>query len=509
MNRGLLFLVLLVVAQPAQAQPSVPPCNPAPKTYIDLWCSRIGEIKNARAGFRDGFRDDIERAVRLNGRNLPAFLLFAQARSRAIDLKQVEDARIDKQVGAPGNTAGSTSAVSKGSVPSILGFAVENGALTQSAEGTKVTLRGTLVGWLDLLQNQGFIASYEDDAAFTRQLRRVSYSLTLNTDTTVTPQADSSGGLSLDAVRKQIKQTDQQLSGYSVRLAILDKRDPRDAVNRRAVATVLDTQGVALLKSDDPFEAFFNSAEYEEKWKVETTDLLADTNRTLSDDDIERVLYRQLEAVRLLMIDRIPQFDERVAGFLRTLQSFDKARVRVFEEMQKRPLVALEYVNAREVDVPDRHTVRFIAEGQMGPRLDLTANVSWTMQSALPSAVASDSGLGLRDFQAAAQLDIPLADAQKRVASGTGIGTPVFGIAYLSQKLTERASVTFAGQSFALDPGWIHVVQARVSIPVKGSGLKVPLSLSLANRTELIREKTLRGHIGLTFDMDVLSALIK
>jgi hypothetical protein len=316
--------------------------------------------------------------------------------------------------------------------------------------------------------------------------------------------------LSPDAIRKQIKQTDQQLAGYSVRLAIVDKRDPRDALNRRAIATVLDTQGVALLKSDNAFMDFFDSKEYEITWLEDTITLLSDRDRTLSADDVQRILYRQLEAVRLLMVNRVPDFDEKVGRVLLALQAFDKARVRVFEEMQKRPLVALEYVNAREVDVPDRHTFRLIAEGQMGPRLDLTANVSWTMQSALASAIpTSDSGLGLRDFQAAAQLDIPLANVQKRVAGGTGIGTPVFGVAYLSQKLTDKASVTFAGQNFALDPGWIHVVQARVSIPVKGSGLKVPLSLSLANRTELIREKTLRGHIGLTFDMDVLSALIK
>jgi len=37
--------------------------------------------------------------------------------------------------------------------------------------------------------------------------------------------------------------------------------------------------------------------------------------------------------------------------------------------------------------------------------------------------------------------------------------------------------------------------------------MKIPLSLSLANRSDLIKEKTVRGHIGVTFDMDVLSAL--
>ncbi len=39
---------------------------------------------------------------------------------------------------------------------------------------------------------------------------------------------------------------------------------------------------------------------------------------------------------------------------------------------------------------------------------------------------------------------------------------------------------------------------------VKGSGVKVPVSFTLANRTELIKEKEVRGTIGVTFDFDSL-----
>jgi hypothetical protein len=38
---------------------------------------------------------------------------------------------------------------------------------------------------------------------------------------------------------------------------------------------------------------------------------------------------------------------------------------------------------------------------------------------------------------------------------------------------------------------------------VKGSGVKVPLSVTASNRTELIKEKAnLSAAIGLTFDLD-------
>jgi hypothetical protein len=512
MKAAVLSVLLLAGPVSAFAQPTTPPCTRPARTYQDMWCARIADIlaeKNKGPSPGLALADRIGNLVEVSGPNLRAFLLYAQARSRSLDLRMVEDARIDKQVGAPGNTSGSSSAVSKGSVPAILGFAVENGALTQSTTGSTVTFRGNLVGWLDLVQNQGFIAAYQDDSPIVRQLRRVSYSLSLNMDSAAVVAAPESGlgGLSPDAIRAQFQQIDQQLAGYSVRFAIWDQRDPRAEPNRAAVGNLLDTAGVRVLKSTDFLDSVLTSNEYLEKWLPETADQLSQPG--LTDRQIEKVLYQRLEAIRIVMVNRIPDFDEHVTKTLLALEGFDKARAGVFQAMQKRPLVAFEYVNAREPDLPDRSTLRFIAEGQMGPRLDLTANVAWTIQHSgtvtLPEPATID---GTRDFQAAAQLEIPLGSVEARTSGTTGIGPPVFGVAYLSQKLTESAAISFAGNSFTLEPGWIHVLQAKVTFPVKGSGVKIPLSVSLANRTELIREQTIRGHIGLTFDMDVLSAAL-
>jgi len=398
--------------------------------------------------------------------------------------------------------------VSKGSVPAILGFAVASGARSQAASGTQVSVRGNLVGWLDLIKNQGFIASYEDDAPFVRGLRRVSYSLTLNTD----PNSDAAaspaglGGFTPEAIRTQLKETQQQLAGYSIRFAIVDQRDPRTAANRAAVATQLEATEVGVLRADDFTKVLFNSREYNREWLPETAKLL--NNLGLSEATMKAILYRQIEVMRRLALSRIDHFNERVGNALSALQAFDAARVRVFEAMQKRPLVAFEYVNARAPNLPERSTLRLVAEGQWGPRIDLTANGAVTLQHAGSTAGPSPVDLGgVRDVQVAAQLEVPLGNAQQRVASIGGIGTPVVGVAYLSEKLNDVGIVSFAGNSFTLEPGWIHVVQASLTIPVKGSGIKIPLSVSVANRSELIKEKTVRGHIGLTLDLDVLSAL--
>lgn len=495
---------MLLAAVPAGAQTCVSP----PVTYQDQWCGKIKAIAAIPKTALDR-QSQVEEQIILQGDNLGAFLLYAQAKAKTIDIRQLEDVRTDKQVGSPGNSSGSPNAVSKGAVPSVLGFAVENGALTQAVSGTTVTLRGNLVGWLDLFQNQGFIEAYEDDSAIVRQLRRVSYSFTLNTDTVADVDTSSSGfgGFSPEAIRDQLRDAAEQLASYSVRVAIWDQRDPRATRNRAAVATMLDTKGRAFLNSIHFLDPALNSDDYSRKWIPETAAILKDN--ALTEKQVEKLLYERLELMRLFMSGRIENFDEQVTKALLALEGFNQARVKVFQAMQKRPLVAFEYVNTRDKDLPNLSTLRAIAEGQWGPRLDLTANVAWTLQGAgtvtAPAPQSFDGGL--RDFQAAVQLEVPLKSITSSLLSTSGIGTPVLGVAYLSQKLTTTSAISFSGNSFTLEPGWIHVLQAKLTIPVRNSGMKIPLSFSVANRSDLLEERIVRGHVGLTFDMDVLSAL--
>jgi hypothetical protein len=210
------------------------------------------------------------------------------------------------------------------------------------------------------------------------------------------------------------------------------------------------------------------------------------------------------------MINRIDGFEDEVARNLLALNAYDKARRRLFETIRKRPLFAFEYVNAKARDLPDSSTVRFIGEGQWGSRVDLTANAAMTFQHAgtVPLPEPKDVG-GRRDFQLAGQMDVPLGSLEKRVSAGAGIGAPVVGVALLVQNLTDRAAVSFAGNTFTIDKGLIVAVQGKVTVAVKGSGVKIPLSISYANRTEMLKEKDVRGHIGVTFDMDVLSSVVR
>ncbi|HUS08687.1 MAG TPA: hypothetical protein VMZ52_20450 [Bryobacteraceae bacterium] len=470
------------------------------RVFREIYSGTIDEIEALNRSARTGITDEVEKAVDVQAHQ-GAFLRYI--RGLSLEYQLIEDARTDKQVGNVGASSGSTSLVSKGSVPAIFGFAVEHGALTQAVNSTTATFRGNLVGWLDLVQNQGFIDSYVDNSPVVRQMRRLSYSFTLDTSRTA-GAAPAGPPLTPEAVRRQARQTGQQLTNYSARLAIWDQRDPRTAENRKAANNLLTKFGAPVLQSDNFLNPIFKSDEYL-AWLERAKFRLSAGGLTRR--EIALLLYQYMEELRLFMAARIPDLESKAEEALSAREAFDRTRLKVFKAMQKKPLVALEYLNTRLPTLPDLSTFRLITEGQFGP-LDMTANVAWTVQNS--GIVSTPEPLklgGFRDFQIAAEGEFPLGKQVKAVSSGSAFGNLSLAFAYLSEKLGDKSAVAFSGYNFMVDPGWIHVGQIKLTIPVKGSGIKIPLSLSFANRTELIKEKKdIRAHIGLTFNLDALAA---
>ena len=89
-----------------------------------------------------------------------------------------------------------------------------------------------------------------------------------------------------------------------------------------------------------------------------------------------------------------------------------------------------------------------------------------------------------------------------------GMGPSTLTFAGKYQRLTSNA-VAFDGTVLPLTKGDIAAGQVKLTIPIKDSGIKIPISVTFASRTELVREKEVRGNFGFTFDLDTLFAKFK
>jgi hypothetical protein len=411
------------------------------------------------------------------------------------DLAKVELARTDVQPGATASASGSSSLVSKGSGPSYFAAAVETGGLLKSVNGTSTTFQGNLIGILDAMSSKGYLAAYEDHQV-TRFLRRFSFSFTLKNSDSEAAASDDSGPSS---IKSRVEQLNRRLEQYSVRAIVgRHRRDPRDEANATALRKMMDTRGQDLLAALDEALSDLQLSDSYLDWISESVTELKAAPRPFLDG----VLIRRLNLLVDLANREVEGFPAAALRAYQTYATFLSARDTVLENIEKRKLFAVEYVNSREALDLERSTARFIGEGKKG-RWDLTVNAAYTADH------EGGSAFRFRDFQIGAEAGRPLGDRLLRGQPSGPNGNPVLSFGFLYERLAESATVTFGDKALRAPPGNLYIGQLRLTLPVGRSGVKVPLSVSLSNRNEMIVEKQIRGHIGFTFNFDAIASAVR
>lgn len=442
-------------------------------------------------------------------------LLVARTKDGAY-LTEAEEARTDKQQGAGPSSSGSTSLVVKGGAPAILGLAVENGALTQTMTGSTITFRGNPVGIVEALANKGYLEGYRLDDPTTRLLRKTSFSFSFDTE-----RGDMPGTLTASR---------QQLSQFSFRYEFVNHRDPRRGEFRKDWDSFVAGDGQLMAKLVDVAQEVVFARDPKDNpigfvdpkldaWYSDTLKALT----AASSDEVQRVLLERYYALPTedLTGDTgvfISEFDEQFDRFLAARQS-------VLDKVAKGSIFTFEYTGTREVNTPDLSNFRFIGETSFGKNIDFTSNASFTIFNKRPEGTGAGR---VRDFQFAAQMDVPLGDVVK------GYGPFVLSLAGRYERLREGApmdpammTADMTGDMMSgmrrrqdgagmemmmmpmLPPGDLGIGQIKLTIPIKGTGVKIPLSITFANRTEAIMEREVRGNFGITFDLDTLFTKFK
>ena len=395
-------------------------------------------------------------------------------------LQVLEERRADKQIGdASGVAAGSTSLVSKGGTPAILAVAVENGALTQDITGTTVTFRGTPASLVKAVQNTGYFDTLRTDDAAVAVLQRFSFSASF----------DTSRGLADDA--QPVFTADRgQFAGASIRIAAIDNKDPRSAVNDQRWNNFSFTLGNL---NDAALRAFtaLRADQVVVDWEIATQRAIAAAN----DEQVDAVVRAQFLALAALEI--APATRAAVLDAGKEFEGLLKRRTDVLDDIAGGGQLVFDLAYQKPATGPTSGNLKVV--GSVGRSILLTGNLSATFyMGEVP--VGSDT---VRDIQGAVQLDVPFGDPE-------GIGRYVFSVATKVQHMPDDL-VADEGTLFPGTKGTIWLGQAKLSIPIRGSAAKIPLSVTLANRTELIAEKKVfaRAQVGFSYDLDAVLSRFK
>ena len=410
-------------------------------------------------------------------------------------LVEVSEARLDKQMGASSLNGVSPSLVTHGGVPAILGFAVENGGLEQTTNNNAITFRGNPIGLINAFKNKGFLENIKDSESdpLQRFLKKTSFAFTFNTDRGREPGTFTGSS--------------QQLASVSARIELINRRVPslyiKDWENFIAdqaqnLSDVIDAQVKVIFDqrgrwNDEAMRIWFDQLQ---------VDLAA-----ASDAEVSSVLQGALNEIPFN--DLSPKTVTALQSIGEALRLYKSGRDGFVEKVNSGTVLTFEYLNKREVNDPDTSNFMIIAEkGTAGGGVNFTFNGSLTMFNNLTSLrnfVIANPTLPqprrVRDFQFAGGIDIPFGNVRE-------FGQFVFFASGKYERLLENAT-TDIGQVLPNTKGDIGFVQMGLKIPVAKSGFKIPVSITFANRTELIKERTIKGNFGFTLDLDKVFSKFK
>jgi hypothetical protein len=409
-----------------------------------------------------------------------------------------EEQRIDKQVEEPGSAGGSGSAVNKGSVPWLFGLALEHGAVTQSVENNSIVFRGNIANVASALKNKDYIQSYlklHSENALVRNIAAVSFSVSFLTS--------------------QPTLSTNTLAGYSFHYDIYNHRDPRDkrwdplwtAARARMGSAVPNASGALrdILMKD--FKTEFANWQQQAEAKIRALPTKA------SDVDI-RAALKSIANDLLGIVQASPKVLAIVAEVAKAIAENEQIKNDVVTKINRSPILSFEYNEVQQssgATVPATTPAGTVTAPASIPNLSnfnlifglyVIAGSQFTLNAGttLFNSLLAGSNVGrVRDYRVSGQFDIPLPEI-------ANIGKPTLSFSglylhLLAEPLGQQVKVNDVAVSRT---GGIAFFQSKLTIPAKGSGVKIPISLTIANRTELIKEKDIRGTAGITFDLDSL-----
>jgi hypothetical protein len=439
-------------------------------------------------------------------------------------VERFEASRSDKQSGASGAAAGSTSVVAQGPVARVLSFAAEHGALTRSIADQVITVRGNLAGVPSALLRQNVfpycagderLGGYCVGNSLLSALRRVSFAVSFDPtrDEAAIPATAAEGAegpvtpVTFDANRGEI-------AGGSVRIEIWNKRDVTSpefvAAWRNTVGKAMDAAATDLLSAAGDFAARVSNAAGYEDWRVASLARV----RTAGQDRalLIAALRASLDALMPIVRTAVPDYESRAREALAAYGRFFLAQDELIDSLAMKNVLAVEFTNTRPAGQVPTSEFRLIADVPLTRVTKLVANGAFSIYDSVPAAAAARVDR-VRDLRVGLQLDHALGNLS--ILGPATVSAAMFFQNQRTPTLLEVnpanpvPNVTFIGlpdtaTHVFTETGNIWLGQAKLSIAPPNSSVKVPLAFTYSNRTELVDKPAWAAQVGVTYDFDSL-----
>lgn len=484
--------------------------------------------KLAASTQKDGaWRRSFHQAVR------SAEYLFHCAEAKAADSSAGVDTKGDKQVGASGGTGGSTSLVSHGFAPSLLGFAFESGGIERDISGSVVTFRANPATLLSALAKKYGPGVEPSADPLLNTLSRVNLAATFDTSRTAT----ASGGGAENPFRANY----QQLTEFSARAAIWNGRDPFRRKNWYRMNKLAESgEAIAGVTAARELLVKMQDAEF-----IRRVDGLVDEVAAAPSASEAQAALSSYNAFIRQAIQRLAKddasFGQNSKTFKTASQKLAESRAKLFKEIDAQAVVNIEYALFRPPAVtdgqsgsatgtafeptpsaqraftsgsrllpssgiaaastttglaanPDISALRLVGTWKSGAT-DLTWNAAVTFFNSTRPGMSGR----FRDFNTGGSASIALGNL-----ANLGEVTATLAGRYMHLHQKPLGADVFFNSTKINTPGNIRWLQGKLTFPGPGKGVKIPLSFTLSNRTELIDEKDVRVNVGFSFDLDAI-----
>ena len=430
-----------------------------------------------------------------------------------------ERVRVDDQVGPSVKGGGTTDLVSRPSTPELLGLALQAGALSETVSGSTATFNGNAYGAYRAIIGQPAICLVCSASAW----KNLNFSASFDLSRQSTKQVATAGAAnpSTPAIGTvQLPQSSRQLSSITARYDIYNPLDPRSKEFKKAWSTAFQKHQQDLANAakdlDDalrvilqPLVSDTDLQKIEDSFATRLVQDASTNNATQMKADFE-AFFSQLKQ----HADKdIPDLNQKLTAAAAAYARFSVINNTAVLEARGKPQFTAEYIYNRPASQPDTHDFKLIygytPKSATGTLFTLNAAGSIYGGSIAPGAKYGR----FRDFQFAAQLDRSLGNVMTNPAILTVAGYVQYqfdpSILNIGPgNLVPGTSIVLPGNAQVLlgTKGALGILQAKVTVNTK-AGVKIPIGVSWANKTDLLNATDVRGNIGITYDFNSIGQI--